>query len=122
MGVDLLAKYQGENSRSSLDPANSGTCFRLGDKPAKYVYFREAEGKFAAFAYLLLQSLQYDPAPEQGLVLHFARTTVTIKGLNLQHVSQSFLDHLVEECLVGDERQGKPAGVPFVTRIEIDFE
>ncbi|MBK8912990.1 MAG: hypothetical protein IPM64_00055 [Phycisphaerales bacterium] len=120
MSVDFLAKYSSDISKGSLDPVNAGPCFRLGSKPAKYVFFRESGGKHAAFGYFLLQSLAYDPVA--GLVLRFGSATVTIKGLNLKLASQSLMDHLVQECCVEDERHGVPAGVPFVTGITIDFK
>lgn len=122
MGVDLLAKYVPEDSKDSLDPANSGPCFRIGNKPARYVFFRELDGKFAAFGYFILQSLHYDPDPKVGLVLQFGKTTVTLSGKNLMYVARSFMDHRVRECLVGDERQGAPPRAPFVARILINLE
>lgn len=122
MGVDFLAKYNSETSKDSLDPANSGPCFRLGNRPAKYVYFRHGDGKHAAFGYFLLQSVVFDPDPDVGLVLRFGSATVTVKGLNLKRLSEPLMDHFVQECSVGDERQGGPAGMPFVTHITIDFK
>lgn len=122
MGVDLLAKYSGEFSKNSLDPANSGPCFRLGSKRAKYVVFRELSGKHAVFGYLLLESVVYDPDPDVGLVLRFGTATVTIKGRNLEPCSRPLMDHLVQDCCVGDERQGAPAGLPFITTMELGFK
>ncbi|MCG3126032.1 MAG: hypothetical protein CHACPFDD_00860 [Phycisphaerae bacterium] len=119
MGVDLLAKYYGEDSKESLDPADAGPCFRIGSKPAKYVFFR-LDSKLAAFGYFALLSLQYDPGV--GLVLYFGKTTVTIQGRNLKPLCQLFMEHLVRDCLVGDEHQGVPPKAPFVEQVVIDFE
>lgn len=116
MGVDLLAKYQGENSKGSLDPKNAGPCLRLADKPPRYVVFLEGDGKCTAVAYSLLQSLVYDAGV--GLILRFGSIEVTIKGRNLKPAYQPFMDHLVQECLRGDGRYVEVSGLPFVEEFE----
>ena len=120
MGVDLLAKYVGESAKSSLDPANSGPCFRLVNKPPRYLVFHNGDGKETAVAYSLLQSLVHDPSI--GLVLRFGSVTVTIEGRNLKPAFQPLMEHLVQECCKGDERQGEAARLRFVTAIKFDFK
>lgn len=119
MGTDFLAKYAGQVTKDSLDPADAGPCLRLGTKASKYVFFRDSSGTHAAFGYFLLQSVTYDP--EAGLVLRFGSAIVTLQGRSLGRASRPFMEHLVQECEVGDERQGEMLGFPFVTAIDVDF-
>lgn len=119
MGVDLLAKYLGDASESSIEPNQAGPCFTLAPKPPRYLVFEYDEGCRTALAYAQLQAVTFEP--NKGITLRFGTTTVTIAGLRLKPAFQSFMDHLVRRCAEGNERAGGLAGFPAVTKIEIEF-
>lgn len=119
MGVDYLAKFSGGEVKESLDPANTGPCFRLANKPPRYIVFHDKDGNPTAVAYSLLQSLAFNPPV---IILRFSCGTVTLTGENLKPAFQSLIDHLVQDCSWGDERYREEAGLPFVSEIKFDFK
>lgn len=116
MGVDKLSKHVGGATKAEIAPVVLGPCFEAATVSPSYIEFCKLDGNRVALQYFLLTSVTFDAS--KGIVLEFGQHKVMLHGRRLEPAFAALADKLIARCSEGDERDGEPKDLPFVTRID----